>query len=326
MLRNSPGIVLAGLLALCVAGSAGAATIAYTGTLTLQLSTLPGLTAPGGGSAVVNLSGAFAGDSLSTVAIGAGDLGPVTTSLPVTNNVTINSVIFTGLANLAGSPLVGGAGAPLGLSGTAKICLVFAPCAYASVVVPLTPTGATGFGVGGSQVVPGAVAITMQHNPWTLGTPTMTIHGANSSVTTAILPGGFLSPPTARQSGVLQFVTPTKIYTSLTAAFPELTLFSILNLHFVSPFPTPTPTPTVTPTPTSSPTVTPSPTPTPTVTPTPTSSPTVTPSPTPSPTVTPTPTPVAKVTLCHKGRKTLTVSVNALPAHLAHGDTIGACD
>jgi hypothetical protein len=31
-----------------------------------------------------------------------------------------------------------------------------------------------------------------------------------------------------------------------------------------------------------------------------------------------------KVTICHKGR-TITVSVNALKAHKAHGDTIGPC-
>ena len=31
-----------------------------------------------------------------------------------------------------------------------------------------------------------------------------------------------------------------------------------------------------------------------------------------------------KVTVCHDGN-TLTISVNALPAHLAQGDTVGAC-
>jgi hypothetical protein len=32
-----------------------------------------------------------------------------------------------------------------------------------------------------------------------------------------------------------------------------------------------------------------------------------------------------KVTICHKGKNTITVSSNAVPAHLAHGDTIGRC-
>jgi len=32
-----------------------------------------------------------------------------------------------------------------------------------------------------------------------------------------------------------------------------------------------------------------------------------------------------KVTICHKGKETITISINALPAHLGHGDTEGAC-
>jgi len=32
-----------------------------------------------------------------------------------------------------------------------------------------------------------------------------------------------------------------------------------------------------------------------------------------------------KVTICHKGKNTLTIDESALPAHLAHGDTMGPC-
>lgn len=32
-----------------------------------------------------------------------------------------------------------------------------------------------------------------------------------------------------------------------------------------------------------------------------------------------------KVEICHKGRNTISISVNALPAHLGHGDTESAC-
>lgn len=35
--------------------------------------------------------------------------------------------------------------------------------------------------------------------------------------------------------------------------------------------------------------------------------------------------PAEKVEICHKGRNTISISVNALPAHLAHGDANGAC-
>src|SRR5688572_6238472 len=33
----------------------------------------------------------------------------------------------------------------------------------------------------------------------------------------------------------------------------------------------------------------------------------------------------ARVTICHKGRS-ITVAEPAVPAHLAHGDTVGACE
>jgi hypothetical protein len=32
-----------------------------------------------------------------------------------------------------------------------------------------------------------------------------------------------------------------------------------------------------------------------------------------------------QVTICHKGKNTLSISPNAWPAHEAHGDTLGAC-
>ena len=35
--------------------------------------------------------------------------------------------------------------------------------------------------------------------------------------------------------------------------------------------------------------------------------------------------PVGFVTVCHKGNVTLTLGVDAVSAHLRHGDTLGAC-
>jgi len=37
------------------------------------------------------------------------------------------------------------------------------------------------------------------------------------------------------------------------------------------------------------------------------------------------PSKAEKITLCHKG-KTIKVDESAVAAHLAHGDTLGACD
>jgi hypothetical protein len=94
-------------------------------------------------------------------------------------------------------------------------------------------------GVGGTQTVPGGVALTMYHAPWTIGQPVMTIHTPNTTVTTPSLPGGFAHGPasltssTALPGGALQLVTVSKVHTSLTGAFPEFPMLSILKLHFI---------------------------------------------------------------------------------------------
>ena len=235
------GIVIAGVLALA-AGDARAGPLPFTGTLTLRIATLPVVVGPGAGIAQVN--GSAGGIHLTTLALGGGGFGPITTSIPVTTPSTINSVIFTGINNLTGTftGISGGppGGGPMGLSGIAKICIGFAPCAYAAVSVPLSPTtGGAGFGIGGTVTIPGAVAITMQHAPWTVGQPVMTLHTPNTSITTPVLPGGFAHGPasltssTAQSSGIIQLVTVSKVYTSLTGAWPEIPVIGFLDLHFV---------------------------------------------------------------------------------------------
>jgi hypothetical protein len=217
-----------------VAGSVHAATLPFTGALTLQIATLPGLQAPGSGTATVDTIG-----HLGSLQLGPGIFGPVTASVPVTNSTTINSVIFTGVGNATGT-FTFGSGGPMGLAGLAKICLSLAvPGCAASVNVPLAPVGSVGLGVGGTQSFPGAVSITMKHAPWTVGQPVMTIHSPNSNVTTPALPGGFVHGPasltssTANVSGTIQLVTVSKTYTSLLGVFPELPVIGLIQLHFV---------------------------------------------------------------------------------------------
>jgi hypothetical protein len=228
------------LVAAFVAGSAHAATLSYTGgALSLQIATLPGLLASGSGT----VSAGTALGHLNSMVLASAALGPVTASVPVTNSSTINSVIFTGVGNLTGNftGISGGppGGGPMGISGLAKICLVFGPCGTSNVPVPLSPVGGKGIGVGGTQTFPGNVNITMKHAPWTIGQPVLTIHSPNSNVTTPVLPGGFVHGPasltssTALPSGTIQLVTVSKTYTSLASAFPELPVIGVLQLHFV---------------------------------------------------------------------------------------------
>jgi hypothetical protein len=225
------------------AGDARAGPLPFTGTLTFRIATLPGVVGAGAGIASVN--GSAGGVHLTTLALGGGIFGPITTSIPLTSNSTLNSVVFTGMNNLTGTftGISGGppGGGPMGLSGIAKICgLGFASCQYANISIPLAATpGGAGFGIGGTVTATGAVAITMQNASWTVGQPVMTIHTANSTISIPALPGGFAHGPasltssTAQRSGVLQLVTVSKTYTSLTGAFPEMPVIGFLDLHFV---------------------------------------------------------------------------------------------
>jgi hypothetical protein len=237
-------IALVGLLAIGVAGNARSATLNFTGTLEFRLSSMPSVVAVGSGTAQLTDDGGF---HLLSFLLPGGAFGPITTSLPLTSNATINSVVFTAVQNLSGSftAISGGppGGGPMGLQGVAKICsLGFGPCSVSNVTVPLTPTtGGAGFGLGGTQNIPGAVALTLQHAPWTIGQPTMTIHTPNSTITAPFipLPGGFAHGPasltssTAQPWGVVQLVAVSKVYTSLTGAFPEMPVTGILTLQFV---------------------------------------------------------------------------------------------
>jgi hypothetical protein len=226
------GILLAA--ALLVAGHAGAGTLVYGGQLSLQLATLPGLGVPGGGGTFV----AGSGPHLSSFGVSAGAFGPASSSVAVTASMTVLSVRFSGVANTTGTfSGTGGAGlgGTMGLSGLAKICLVFDPsCAYVNVPVPL----AGGFGISGSQFITGPVNITLQHTGWTTGLVATTIHQAGSTVSTAGVAGfvhgaASATSSTAAGSGMVQLVTVTKAFTSLTGSFPELPLFGVLTLQFV---------------------------------------------------------------------------------------------
>ncbi len=258
-MRRSILIALAGLLALGVAGSAGAATLDFTGTLGINVfglrSTISSppwygpriyLTVAEAGSAQLTDDGSL---HLLSLTLPSGAFGPSTVGFGSrygTGGIAgtgISSVRFTLAQNLSGSfaGISGGApgGGPMGLSGIAKLCMFYTDC-FANIPIPLTPTaGGAGFGIGGTRTVTGAVALTMVHAAWTIGQPTMTLHTPGSNATSQVLPGGFAHGPasltssTAQPSGVLQLVTVSKVYTSLTGAFPEVPLTAVLTLHFV---------------------------------------------------------------------------------------------
>jgi hypothetical protein len=252
MRRLSLLALLIGLLAIGAAGTARGSTLAFTGTLRLHVANMQDvggnpayLTVAGAGSAVVNASGG--GIHLLSFLLPGGAFGPSTVTLPGSSltGTGLSSLRFTLSQNLSGSfsGISGGppGGGPMGLSGIAKICLIFGgPGCVANIPFPLTPTGGgAGFGIAGTRTATGPVNLTLQDAPWTIGQPTMTFHTPVSSTTTPSLPGGFAHGPasltssTAQTSGAVQLVTVSKVYTSLTASWPETTLTGILTLHFV---------------------------------------------------------------------------------------------
>ncbi len=135
--RLGGSLLLAALLTIGIAGAARAAELAFSGTLELHLATLPKVSAPGSTAASVSVTGT---NHLASLALPAGAFGPLTTSIPITNNSSLPSIIFTSIENLTGSfPGISGGppgGGTMGISGTAKICLIFAPCQYAGSPVP----------------------------------------------------------------------------------------------------------------------------------------------------------------------------------------------
>jgi hypothetical protein len=233
------------LIAIGAAGSAAAATLSYAGTLRLRLEAIATnpILVSGGGTAQVTDDGSL---HLLSFLLAGGTFGPITTSIPVTTQADASAVQLTLLGNLTGSfsGISGGppGGGLMGLQGVLKLCHIFAPCdLLAAPLIPLTPTtGGAGFGIGGSYTDSSAgIDYTFQHAPWTLGQPTMTIHTPSSNVTSPALPGGFAHGPasstssTAQPSGVLQLVTVSKVFTSLTSALPELPVSGVLQVHFV---------------------------------------------------------------------------------------------
>ena len=181
---------------------------------------------PGAGAAQVTDDGSF---HLLSFSLPGGTFGPASTIISGYDDLR-----FTSVANLSGAftGISGGppGGGTMGLSGIAKICLdLRSACQFSYVPLPLAATGtpAVGLGIGGTQRVTGAINFTLQHAPWTIGQPAMTIHTPNTTISTPVLPGGFAHGPasltssTAQPSGALQLVTVSKVYTSLTGGSPR---------------------------------------------------------------------------------------------------------
>ena len=250
-MRKSLGLLLGTLLALGVAGTAGAKTLNWHGTLELDLGALPSAVIQGTGVATVNDA---ANNHLSTLRLAGGisgtDVVPVTDpdTTPQIPTIIISQVLLgtgtlTGLAGNLPVPGGGSGGGILPVKGVAKVCILQG-CDF-SLFLDTTLTlnnGITGVGVA-NQLTLGyvnpAAKISINNAPWTLATKTgvnQTVEGGftNLSAKGYVHGAGSNTSSTAATSGVIQLITPSQVVTKgVSANSTQLSLFTTLTLHFV---------------------------------------------------------------------------------------------
>jgi hypothetical protein len=244
-------VFAAALLVVGVSGVAGAAPLKWNGTLKVELGEFP--TNFITGTSVSNVNGSTGGGHLDQMEI-TGFTGMET--VPVTDPETtmdnqIKSIIVT--INQAGPGTLGdisGGGDPLDpeilpVSGLARLCLVTPDCLSGFLPLPLiqhtSATNVIGVGIGGLLTIggTGAIRISIQANPWTLGQGSATNQTDNGAFIVEYSTGFAHGPAsvtssTATASGVVKFITPLQVTTNLTSGSSQLlSLFSSMKFHFV---------------------------------------------------------------------------------------------
>jgi hypothetical protein len=219
--RLAPWLGACALVLSSASAQGGAA--GFSGTLGLQIATVPPAIVAGSGVAAVNGSGG--GGHLAALALPAGAFATSGLVIPITDpQVSPIKGIQLTLSNGAGSFAGGPVGGVMPLAGFAKVCF-FAACpgSFGSLSVPLAPVGA-----GGAATAIGVINATAVGAPWTTGTAAIgliTVMGFRHGPASA-------ASSTAQPSGVVQLVTPIFVSTNIpgSAVVPS---FGILQLHFV---------------------------------------------------------------------------------------------
>jgi hypothetical protein len=258
-------IAAASLLAsLGLATTAGAATVEWSGTMVVNVGTLPQFVHNGTGVATVNGSSGGIGH-INTIqwrnglSFSGGNNVPETIPLTDPHNPTLVTLRATGMRlGVAGSPsgvftLNGISGGTLGTKNTGqppgnmKMCILFPGCAN-YLPIPFGKDANNAVGVGGIHTINGlskgaGFKLSIWGAPWTIGLASIknvTTETANGAITTYTKTlQGFVHGPasgtssTAAISGVLQVVTPILIRTSLGAPDTWQAVWVEVGLHFI---------------------------------------------------------------------------------------------
>jgi hypothetical protein len=233
-MTRSASPIVAILVSLLLAGPAAAAPIAVNATLRIDVFGFGGFQVAGSGS--IDVSGGV-------YTIPAGLLSVASLTVPVTTTSAVNSLVVTGIGNLAGTF------APLGVTtqAPAEICPV-APLGQACVsggglggimaltgvinmhVVPhvlVIPVGLFDMriGQGGSTGTP----FTADGAPWTTGTARIGITGGPVSTLGGVM-GGSLSLVSATRVFLVSQLLPTTARLTLTPLVPEPTGLTLVAI------------------------------------------------------------------------------------------------
>lgn len=227
-MRKFLGVLAAAFIAMGVAGAAHAATLDFSGSLSLRIATLNPIPVPGSGSATVN--GAGVAGHLTSLGIPAGPFAVEKFVLPVTDPSVFPIAGVQVTAQNAEGNFVGNGGAgfagPMVINGQSKVCL-FGSCSAAlqNLSVPLSVVGN---GNPAEQVafVTGAVNLTVVGAPWTTGTALIgDLQAGGFSQMGGVAPAS----NTGAEGGHVTLVTPLFISTNIgaSAVVPAFGIFDI---------------------------------------------------------------------------------------------------
>jgi hypothetical protein len=234
-----------------LAGTAGAKTLNWNGTLALDLGALPSVTTQGTGVATVNASSGLGPDHLSTLFLQGGITGTgiaVVTDPDTTGNIPsirLTATLGTGsISGIAAQSAIINGNNKLPVKGLARICTILGGSQGCDFALPLGLTknnGNTGVGVGGllTLFVGNTLLISIEAAPWTLAPGSGVNQTANGAFQT-LTRTGFAHGPASNNSstnldsGVVQLISPQTVSSiGLPANNENLSLFSSLTLHYV---------------------------------------------------------------------------------------------
>jgi hypothetical protein len=229
-----------GVAGVLVSAAAGAALLEFESLTLIEFSNLGGAQASVEGTGIVRVNGADGLGPLESVTFITANPAALNTTIPVTDTVvavTVASVRITSARlrpDLQGNVLAPVSGVlqktvdeltqtTVPFTGNVRICLFYAGCnsGHIDLVLGGTLDGKMiGPGVGGTVAASsGAIRISLQGAPWTVGTTSIKHRTAGSGITTLTAMGYALGPQSntssaATPGGVVQFVTANQVTTT----------------------------------------------------------------------------------------------------------------